>query len=142
MQQLILDLASELCERPADFINKVEEKSLFLSTKDKGKFFFDIAIILYNSSYIQLALHTWENALRYFSKNEGKSWYRLFGKHDNRNLTSRCHINLANAHNDLHNYTKAIELSEKGLSIAKVYTHRFRSKVWAYKVRIILPAIL
>jgi len=73
----------------------------------KGYSFFNIAITLYNFSYFNLALHSWEHALKYFIGNDGQ-----YGE-------SSCYGSVGAIYSDFGDYAKAIEYQKKSLVIDK-----------------------
>ena len=105
-EQIIIQLAETYKRNPKKFIHKLG-KSFRVPPNEKGDLFLSIGVRLFNFSYFDLALNSWNYALKYFIKNQDK-----FGE-------SACYTNLGNAYDNLGDFRKAIEYYEKSLGIAE-----------------------
>jgi hypothetical protein len=95
IQETILHLAGEYKENPAKFIRMLERLSERILNQ-KGTFFLNSGSLLYESSYIDLALNTLEHALNYLLRN------------NDRDGQAMCYGNLGIANWKLGNFSKAL----------------------------------
>lgn len=65
-----MQIAEKLNKKPDEFINKFEEHFKNVPYDEKGYSISNIGVTLYNFSYFNLALASWEHALKYFIKND------------------------------------------------------------------------
>jgi tetratricopeptide (TPR) repeat protein len=106
-EQIIIQLAETYGRNPDEFINIIENLYRTVPSNEKGVLFLGIGIKLFNFSYFQLALISWENAINYFIQNKDR-----VGE-------SRSYTNLGSVYFSLGDFRKAIEFYEKSLEIAK-----------------------
>ena len=98
---------AENLKKPDQFINEFEKFFKNIPYNEKGDFFVYIGRTLYNFSYFNLALCSWQHALKYFIENNDR-----YGE-------SACYMGLGIAYTKLGDYTKVIEYQKKALVIMK-----------------------
>ncbi|MFA5353200.1 MAG: tetratricopeptide repeat protein, partial [Thermodesulfovibrionales bacterium] len=103
----ILELA-DAYKNPDEFFNAIETKIIGQSSEDSGNTFNTIGNILFNASYFELALNSWNNALKYFTVIDNKAGI------------SGIYINMANTYISQDDFIKAYEYFERALTIAQM----------------------
>ena len=104
-ERLILQLA-ETSKNSEEFTFKLE-RSFDIPLSEKGSFFLQVGITLFNRSLFNLALSSWNNALTYFVKIGDKSG------------ESKCYTNIGNAYGSLGDSKRTIEYNERSLQMCK-----------------------
>jgi tetratricopeptide (TPR) repeat protein len=102
--QRIVQLA-EIYKDPDEFIHVLEE--LPMPSNEKGSFFFEVGAILRRLSYLNLALNSWDHALKYFAENNEEA------------EKLACYGNIGNIYRDLEDFDKAIPYYMKSLESAE-----------------------
>jgi tetratricopeptide (TPR) repeat protein len=103
--EIIKKIAETYNKNPEGFISIFEKIIEEAPSNEKGSFYLETGLKLYNLSYFILALASWNKALEYFIKNS------------NRSGESSCYTNLGAAYYSLGDSSKAIEYHEKALEI-------------------------